>query len=852
MLKAICLRTEYLEDPVAIDIVKPRFFWKLGGNSKSQTAYRIIASDENNHTIWDTNKVFSNRFTGITYSGPELKSRDRILWKVKVWDETDTEGEWSDIAYFEMGLLKPSDWKAKWITGDYKPSIKERYPADYFSKQFQIDGELQKARLYITACGLYEAEINGLRVGNQYFTPGFTDYKRRLQYQTYDITDLLISGNNCLEIVLGDGWYRGKIGALSYSYVYDKETKVLAQLEIMMKDGRNTIICSDDSFSWSNDGPIRANDLKDGEIVIAGMIPSYRGRAKLTTNSIIPVCSNNVPVQEKEIFTPTVIKTPKGATVLDFGQNIAGYVELRVKGKKGHKIQIRLGETLETDGEFTQQNFQCNSKGPILQQLIFTCSGKQDYYKQKFAVSGFRYALVENWPGNIEPENISAIAVYSAMKEVGEYNCSNPLINQLVKNAIWSTKGNFLDVPTDCPTRERAGWTGDAQIYFNAGSYLMDTAAFFRKWMDDLTDRQADNGIVHCIVPTVGNERYLRQVDGCVGWADAAILIPYRYWKMYGDQDFLQRQYGSMKKYASFEIKRVSHTYIGNIFKKNPYRRFTYDTGQHFGEWLEPESYENFILGMIFPRPEEATAYFSYTMGCMAEIAEALGLKDDKIYYSKYAEGSKKAYEYLFVKEGDIDTVRQAKLVRPLALHILSDKVRTRVYQRFVELIKVRNYTIGTGFLSTPFVLPLLSDNGNLEEAYRMLEQEEAPGWLYQVKQGATTIWESWTGLNKEGKVSASYNHYSFGAVCEWLFAYSAGIKVSGINHFVIAPKPGGTLKFVNCSYDSVFGKVESCWERNDDSMIFHIKVPAGTTAEILLPNGRKEEVKAGEYEYIV
>lgn len=856
MIRAAKLRTEYLDNPLGIDITRPRFFWILEGDSNNQTAYRIEVKNDRRELYWDSGKVSSADYTHIQYGGKELQSRDTLTWRVKLWDEGNIEGEWSLPAAFEMGLMKETDWSAVWITGDYEVNKKQRYPADYFQKTFMVAEKPRKARIYLTACGLYDAYLNGERIGDQQFAPGVTDYRIRLQYQTYDISEQLRVGRNELMIILGDGWYRGHVGALSFSNVFGDETKVLGQLEYITAQGALETVITDGTFDWTNKGPIRENDLKDGERVDSRLVPAFSHKAKVTAYSTPKSASNNVLIREKEVFTPKLITTPAGKTVLDFGQNIAGYISIKVRGDAGHVVTIKLGETLDSKGEFTQRNFQiedeahARGKKYIKQQLEFICNGQESTYKQRFAISGFRYAYAENWPGKLTENSVSAIAVYSDMEKTGWLATSDPFVNQLVSNTLWSMKGNFLDVPTDCPTRERAAWTGDAQIFFNTGSYLMNTAPFFRKWLKDLTDRQGKDGKVPNIVPTVGNEGYLKAVDGSVGWGDASIIVPYQFWKKYGDQALLEAHYPSMKAFIEFEIKRASRTFPTRLFKKNPYRKYTYDTGQHFGEWLEPEKYENFIIGMILPRPEEATAYLSYDASLMAAAAAEMNDMPAVARYKEYETGAKQAYNYLFVKEKDIPADRQAKLVRPLGLGLLEGEAYNRVMKRLVDNIRKRQHTIGTGFLSTPFVLPLLTENGYVEDAYTMLKQDKAPGWMYQIKNGATTIWETWTGLNEQGEVHASYNHYAFGCITEWLFAYAAGIQVAGPRSFAIRPFPGGGLNYLNCAYDSIYGRVSSNWRVINETCVLKVEVPKGTTAHITLPNGNKTSVGPGEHEF--
>lgn len=848
MISATSLKTEYLMNPIGIDILRPRLFWNVSG-AKRQTAYSITAGIDG-ESVWESGKVMSCSMRAV-YSGPALQSRQRVEWSVTLWDENDQPGE-PAAAFFEMGLLHPSDWAAKWITADLNIDKKLRYPLDCFKKTFVVANTLKRARVYITACGLYEAVLNGEKIGAAELTPGYTDYKKRVQYQTYDVTGQITTGENTLELSLADGWYRGCIGALSFRNVFGTRTRIMCQLELVYADGMIETLASDEHFSWSNDGPITYADLKNGEMVDANKKPSYSGNARLDRYPVVPTASNNVTMKQQERFSPRLIFSPSGSQILDFGQNIAGFLEFRIRAEKGRKVTLKMGEALE-NGEFTQENFQCKSKEYIAQKIELTCSGKDDSYRTRFAIFGFRYALVEGLD-RVNPDDFCSIAVYSDLEQTGDFSCSNELINQLVKNTRWSMKGNFADVPTDCPTRERAAWTGEGQTFCNTANYLMNAAPFYRKWLKDLADRQAKNGKVHCIAPTVGNEGYIQAMDGSVGWADAAIFIPYRLYQMYADEEFLRRCYSSMKAFAEFSIRRASKTFLTNWFRKNPHKKYTYDCYQHFGEWLEPKGVEpgNFIVNIILPKPEEATAYLHYEMRCMSEVAEILGLKADQQRYAEYAQGAKKAYNNLFVEKGMIDTSRQAKLVRPLALGLLDGDARRNVENRLEQALVENDWKIGTGFLSTPLLLPALAAAGKLEAAFKVLENEESPGWLYGPKHGATTIWETWEGYDPSGRPAASHNHYAFGAVCEWLFSGVAGIQVAGENEFLIAPQYGGDLTEAGASYRSVFGEVISRWIHKDGVFVLKANIPANCAATVVLPNGEIYRVEDGQHSFAI
>ncbi len=826
-----------------MDIESPRLFWNCEGAVR-QTAYQIICRC-GGEQVWDSGKVAS---AGMRAGYPhKLASGQRIVWQVRLWDEQDVPGEWSE-AFFEMGLLEPSDWTAKWISGDYRAERRKRYPVDCFRKRFTVANR-GDARLYITACGLYEAVLNGRRVGDFVLAPGHTDYRKRVHYQTYDVTDLLASGENVLEIQLADGWYRGSCGAWGLRNQYGTRTKVLAQLTI---DSRVTV-CTDESWEWCSDGPICFADNQDGERVDAGKVPTYSGHASVSRHRVVPAASNSVPVVERERFTPTVLITPSGKTVLDFGQNIAGYLAFRIKGHAGQQLFLRCGEMLDAAGEFTQDNIQCKFKDRAtpLQEIRYICKEGENAYKTRFAVFGFRYALLET-DADWKPEDFTAIAVYSDLEQTGFFASSNALLNQFVENTIWSSKGNFLDVPTDCPTRERHGWTGDSQIFFDTASYLFDYAAFARKHLNDVFDWQKKNGKLPQIAPAGGVDFYMDALNGSTGWADIGILMPYRFWKKYGDCDILKRYYPGMKKYAGFLRGRCGR--ITPLSKPlglhGKLRRYAVNYGQSYGEWAEPKDvFPNDWTDMVLPHPEVSTAYTAYCFRLFAQVADALGDSDTAAQYGALSEQVKASYQAMRkLPAFSLDTDRQAMLVRPLSFDLLDEEQSAYAGKRLLQALENYGWRLGTGFLSTPLILEVLAQI-EPEAAYRLLENEEMPGWLFMPGSGATTVWESWEGTRAQGGI-ASLNHYSKGAVCAWLFEGMCGIQIAGENAFVIAPCAGGQFTHASASYQSVYGLVKSGWERADGRTRYRISIPAGCRATVILPGERAKQVEAGEHCY--
>ncbi len=843
-MKAIRLKTEHLINPVGVDFTAPRLFWNCEGGIR-QTAYEIIAESDAGKTLWKSGKTMSGAMRAV-WGGEKVPPETKAEWKVRLWDENDVCGEWS-AASFESGI---GEWTAKWITGNYKVNKKVRYPVDCFRKEFTVS-DLKKARLYITACGLYEAKINGERVGNFVLAPGITDYRKRVQYQTYDLTDMLKIGKNVITVQLADGWYRGSCGAWGLKNQYGTETKLLAELKITRENGEVQTVCTDESWEWSNDGPVRFADNKDGEIVDAAAAPTYGGRAKITKHPVTPTVSDNVPLTEHERLTAKIIRAPSGASILDFGQNIAGYVEFKVNAQKGSRIKLRFGEMLDENGEFTQKNIQCSGKKITtpLQQVIYTCKEGLNEYKTEFAIFGFQYVSVEtDLP--ITAENFTAVPVCSDMERTGFFESSNRLLDKFVENTVWSAKNNHADLPTDCPTRERHGWTGDAQIFCSTAAFLFDYEPMAEKFLNDVYDWQRKNGKLPQIAPAGGVDFYMGVMNGSVGWADAGVIMPYVLWKRYGDLSVISRRYEGMKRYAGFMMGRCGKW--GGPFAKAVHipkkdKKYLVNRGQSYGEWAEPQDFcvmqwQDFAA----PHPEVSTAYTAYIMELMIEIAGALGHNEDISLYKKYRDGCRKTYQAMMkTEEFTLDTDRQARLVRPLAFGLLDEEQTAYAKGRLIEALDHYKWRLGTGFLSTPLILGVLADI-DPEAAYRLLENEEIPGWLSMPKNGATTIWESWEGDKAKGGGVASLDHYSKGAVVAWLFGSMCGIRIDGENRFVIAPTVGGHFGYAKAAYNSVYGNIESGWEKTDDTVKYTVTVPANCTAEIRLPDGRVFEQSAG------
>ena len=843
-MRAVNLKTEHMVNPIGIDILKPYVSWNyLDG--KKQTAYELEAVCKDK-VILSTGKISSSQMSAIL--DVEVKSRERVFWKVRLWDENDNVGEWSEEAFYEMGLLQQSDFVAKWINPELECDPQIHKPASYLKTLFKVEKK-GVARIYVTAHGLYEVHINGKRVGDFVLAPGTYNYEKHLAYQTYDVSELLMEGENEVQVILGDGWYRSCSGVDGDRNLYGEDVALYFQLEV---DGKPVCI-SDENWLASQNGPIRENDMQQGEVVDASLeeITDYHA-VKVENYEITNLCySNSVRIVEKEHFSGKIITTPNGENVIDYGQNIAGYIQFELNAYVGQKLVLTHGESLDENGNFTAENFQDRKRhkeGGTNQKVTYICKEGKNEYKTKFSIWGFRYAKVET-DIDLSDATFTAIAVYSDMAELGTFECSNKAVNQLVKNSIWSQKSNFCDVPTDCPTRERAAWTGDMGVFAETGITLMDCYPVIRKWLGECRLAQYEDGKVSNIAPRNNVPSFFSGLlAGSVGWGDASIIVPYTLYKRYGDVRILEENYEMMQKWYAFLEKRAKEKPMNPLkrLKKNPYRNYTIETGIDYGEWCEPDVEST--SAMRTPQGKVATAYFAYAGKLMAEIAKVLGKDADVKHYLETSEKAKQAFRFIATKDGKIESDRQAEYIRAIAFDLLEDEEKKQAAADLNQLVVQKDYHLNTGFLSTPLLCPILAEYGYVETAYKILLQDTSPSWLYAVKKGATTIWEEWDGINEKGEVKASLNHYSKGAITGWLFSGVCGIRLEN-GKLTIQPQPDKVLEYAKATYQSPVGEIVSEWRYEGD--VLHVDVQVPVDATIVLPDGKKLEVETGKYQYM-
>ncbi len=747
----------------------------------------------------------------------------------------------------DMISALPVAWKASWIDPEPPHEPEKRQPSSILRCRFMAE-TAESAVLYITCHGLYEAFLNGQRVGSFVLAPGTGDYHKRLTVQAYPVTDLLQEGENTLTVILGDGWYRGSVGIDGLRNYYGTDLALLCQLEA---DGK-VICCSGGDWEASQEGPLRENDLQQGEF--------YDARREEVTlwhpvkvrdygfANLAP--TESVPITEQERLPGRLFRTPDGRTVIDFGQNLAGYTEFRLTARAGQRITLRHGETLDENGNFTQKNFDPgdrNKNGGIPQKITYICKEGRNVYKPSFAIFGFRYALVDT-DADLSDAVFTAIAVSSRMEQTGFFTCGNEDVNRLFQNSLWSMKSNFVDIPTDCPTRERAGWTGDAGVFAPTAVFLMDCLPVLRKWLGECRLAQGEDGLVQNIAPVNNSGSMIsNMLQGSSGWGDACILVPWALYQAYGDASILEENYEMMTRWLSFVTKRASKTRPQNLL--NPWHKYLVDEGFHFGEWCQPDIDNGQAMKktMMTGAPEVATAYYYRSASLLSRIAGILGRTADAARFAEIAENAKKAYRHTCTKKGRIHSDRQCEYVRPIAFGLLDDGEVQAAADDLDALVKRTGYHLNTGFLSTPDLCRVLADNGHADTSFRLLLQTECPGWLYAVKKGATTIWETWDGVRPDGTVHDSLNHYSYGAISGWLFDGVCGIRLCA-GHLEICPHPCRELGFAKAKWHSPAGTIVSGWSFDADHVQYDITVPI--PAIIHLPDGSVHEVEAGSFQF--
>ncbi len=886
------LRVEHLDEPLGITVRQPRLSWRLPPETCHQVAYRIRAGE------WDSHRVESDQSLLVPYAGPALMSGERVSWTVKVWTDAG-ESDWSQSGWWEMGLLDPAEWTARWVEpveGDDAPKRSPR-PAYLLRNSFTVNSGIAQARLYASAHGIYEPFLNGQRVGDMELAPGYTSYPSVLHVQTFDVTELLVPGDNVLGAILSDGWYRGQTGSFRVDRLYGDTVAFLAQLHIHYNDGTVRRVGTGPSWTFTT-GPIVSADLMVGQTVdLRREIDSWATPgAEMADWGPVTVCDHDTsrlrsspapPVRRTAELRPVAMTHPEqNRYVVDFGQNINGWVRLTKLGQAGAKVTLSHGEALDADGAVTVSNVALqgeeldavlsalelpwdptNFKAPLQVDQAISAGRPTDVFEPCHTTHGFRFVQVDGHPGGLSTDDLTGVVVHTDMPRTGWFTCSDDRLNRLHEAAAWSFRSNACDIPTDCPTRERAGWTGDWQIFVSTAAFLYDVAGFSEKWLTDLAAEQRPDGSVLNCVPNPLPSYQDGSLGpfpsgGAAGWADAAVIVPWEIYRAYGDRDLLERQWHSMTawiEYATQAARKARHPGRADV-RPTPaaHERYLWDTGLHFGEWLEPGPPPDLRSPDTLTNADHgdvATAYLHYSSRLLAEIARILGRSHGERRYRHLASATREAWQAEYIRDdGMLIPDKQATYVRALAFDLIPTELRPLVADRLVALIRKANTHLGTGFLATPYLLPVLADTGHLDVAYELLFQDTEPSWLTMIDRGATTVWEQWDAIDERGRARGSLNHYAKGAVVSFLHRHIAGIRLlddaPAYRHFRVEPMPGGGLTWARAAHNSPYGHIESSWRIEDHHFFLDVAVPPGTSAQVCLPDGHQMHADPGTMSY--
>ncbi len=853
------LRCEYLVDPLGIDVAKPRLDWILTGapdapRNQRQTAYRVLAAsspallEKNQGDVWDSGRVPSAQTCFITYAGPPLQSRETVYWKVRSWDAEGRPSQWSRVATWEMGLLHPSDWQAKWIEAsppaDIIPSAPKTKPPEYapvplLRTEFTVPAkQVVRARLYVTALGLYEMHLNGQRVGDHVFAPDWTDYSKRVRYQVYDVTPLVKTGENALGAMLGNGWYCGHIGNGSYQ-AWGKVPALFAQLEVTLADGSVTRVTTDGSWK-THASPITSADFMLGENYDArdeienwdqpGLDAGQWGGVAERTERLRPLEAQvDQPVRQTGERQPQALTEPKpGQYTFDLGQNMVGFVRLKVTAPAGTKITLRHAEMLNPDGTIYTKNLRSAASIDT-----YVCKGSGvETWQPRFTFHGFRYVELTGLAQTPAGDAVTGIVVGTDIPPTGEFTCSNAAVNQLQSNIRWGMRGNYLSVPTDCPQRdERMGWMGDAEVFIRTAAYNGDIAAFFTKWLVDVDDARDAAGAFDDVSPAPVGPAHSR--NGTPAWADAGVICPWTIYLMYGDKRILEQHLPAMSRWIDW-----CQAHSTNLIRDR-------NLGGNYGDWLSQ--------GENTPKDLIGTAYFAYSTSLVARAYAVVGDTASAEKYQALFERIRAAFNQRYVTDdGHITGGTQSGYGMALRFNLLPDNLRSRAAQYLAEDIAAHQDHLTTGFIGVSYLLPALCSQGQVQAAYNVFLQDTFPSWLFSVKQGATTIWERWDGWTPQKGFQSpsmnSFNHYSLGSCGEWMFDTVAGIGVDakepGFAHFIIHPRPGGGLTHAAGKYDSIHGLIATDWTVTGNRFALHLVVPVNTSATVFLPTNDPSSIK--------
>jgi len=871
-LRVSALRCEYLVAPLGIDERLPRLSWLLESSRRGarQTAWHIrVASvahklSAGQADLWDSGRVASAQTTHIAYAGKPLHSRQVCHWQVEVSNELGNTAL-SAPSLWSTGLLEKGDWSAYWIAADPEiikrdsgavaPTMIDSGTPALFRKEFDVPAPIRRATLYVTARGLVDVLLDGHRVGEDLFVPEWTDYDKRIQYRTYDVTSLVSQGRNALAATLGDGWWSGYVGWQETRARYGSlENSLMLQLEVELANGQRLTVGTDSSWHCHT-GPIITSDFMMGETYDARREPTgwdaanFSGQNWLAAREVaaptVPlVAQRSEPVRITETITPvSVNEVHPGIFIFDLAQNITGWARIRLShATAGARVQIRYGERLNPDGTLYTENL----RRAISTDVYICKGGAEETWEPHFTFHGFQYIEITGWPGKPTAASVTGCVIHSATPPAGKFECSHPGVNRQWLNGLWSQRDNFLAVPTDCPQRdERLGWMGDAQVFLRTASYNMDVAAFFTKWMIDVEDAQTADGVFPDTAPRLREGQNFVGLDGlggAAGWADAGVIVPWTIWRVYGDRRIIERHWNAMTKWLDW------------IERHNPDGLRARELGNNYGDWLCIPSDTTFRTHSPM-KNLLATAYWADGAAKMARMARELGREAEAKRFTAMFEKVCAAFQKEFLREdGKLTVETQTAYLLALAFDLLPEDVRVRAAEHLVENIKALDWHLSTGFIGISHLNPQLTLSGHADVAYRLLLRDDYPSWLYPVKHGATTIWERWNGwTHQDGFFNPqmnSFNHYSLGSVGEWLFRHVAGIELdpeaAGFQQFVLHPYVGQGLDYARASYRTLHGEIVSDWKYIAGKFAWHVHIPVNTSARVYVPSEPGSQISEG------
>jgi alpha-L-rhamnosidase len=876
-MQVISLRTNTQLDPLGIDSTCPEFSWKIGevpaGWRQSGYALQVALDEDFERMVWDSGRIGGDRPYGVVYGGLPLQSCQRYVWRVRVWDEAGLASAWSELATFETAYLDTEQLQANWIGLPVRAAVDER-AALYLRHVLELPAAVVKGRAYASALGWYRLFVNRQNLTGSALVPRWTPLDQVVEYQTYDVTQCFHEGSNVIAMAVGDGRYRGKLGATSRRAVYGERLAGFVRIELELANGEHLVVTSNSLWEAGTGRIVRA-DPQDGEcadlrlsdddwLTSTARLPGFCTAEPFKSHRRL-IAEEVGRVDEVASLRPVRIsRAPSGRQLVDFGQNFAGVVSIKLSGPIGARVQLTYSELLDPSGELDTAYLKLPLFPAVLQRDEVILGAEACRYQPWFTSHGFRYLEVDGLDRDLLPEDVEGIVLSSRLEEGGHFECSDARLNRLHQNVLWSLRSNFVDTPSDCPTRERSGWTGDIQVFADTAAKFTDVQAYLRRYLANLTLEQLPDGRIPPFIPSEcstfsgGMPRLEFIHASSAGWGDVAILLPWSLYRSYGDREVLQRQYPSMQRWLNFLVelaeKRRGHS---RWFAKRvgKLERYIVDGGFHFGEWLRPgDGIAQILRAWLVPEARVATAYLASSARLLGDIAELLGRNADAAGYRELACNVREAWRAAFIRtDGRIGQDRQDDYVRALAFDLLDVHEQPAAVERLVALIEANDHHLDTGFLSTPMLLPTLARHGRADVAYRLLLQTTNPSWLGQIERGATTVWETWEGYRPDGKAKMSHNHYAFGAVAGWLYEGIAGISAleAGYRRIRIAPCVGGGLSHAAATLNTPYGVARSAWRLQGDEVHLDVTIPPGSEADVHLADGRIERVGSGQHGFI-